>query len=225
MGLGGAILRDIIAFKRSGLLEGYRRIVEIGAQQIEDKMIGSPALDEIVTLFGAAKPDLVPIGSPTVGPNSPPGRLLWSALGFQSQSIDIEGGDICLDLNAGVIPEPLRGAFDLAINAGTTEHIANQENAFAVIHDLTRVGGMMYHRVPASGDIDHGFFGYQPKFFHRLASANDYDMVHFAIKVDGDFVPPAYLRGKFLPDKMLRTHLVVALVRKAAGEFVTPTDA
>jgi hypothetical protein len=46
MGLGLAFLRDIIALKRSGLLEGYERVVEIGAQQIDDRLIVSPELDE-----------------------------------------------------------------------------------------------------------------------------------------------------------------------------------
>ena len=79
-----------------------------------------------------------------------------------------------LDLNNDRVPEKLLGAFDLVINAGTTEHLANQENAFRVIHDLTRRGGLMYHEVPGGSCTDHGFVAYQPKFFHRLMQQNDY---------------------------------------------------
>lgn len=152
--------------------------------------------------------------------------MLWTALGFHSQSLDIEGGEICIDLNDGAVPEQYRGAFDIAINAGTTEHIANQGNAFAAIHDLVRVGGLMYHHVPASGNIDHGFFGYQPKFFHRLAHANEYEMVYFEMKGYGEFEPPEYLceRSQNLPEKILGTHLHLAMIRKPAGKFVMPTD-
>jgi SAM-dependent methyltransferase len=226
MGLGPLFLKDFIALKRRGLLEGYRHIVEIGAQQINDRLIASPELDEIIALFGGTKPALTPVGAPRIRPSSPPGRMLWTALGFHSQSLDIEDGEICIDLNDGAVPEQYRGAFDIAINAGTTEHIANQGNAFAAIHDLVRVGGLMYHQVPASGNIDHGFFGYQPKFFHRLAHANEYEMVYFAMKGYGEFEPPEYLRerSRNLPEKILSTHLHLAMVRKPSGKFVMPAD-
>jgi hypothetical protein len=223
MGYGPIFLRDIITLKRRGLLEGYRRIVEIGAQQISDRAIGSPELDEAVSLFGGPRPELNATGSFGVGQNSSQGRLLWSALGLHSQSMDIEGADIFIDLNTGYVPEQYRGAFDFAINAGTTEHVANQGNAFAAIHDLVRVGGMMYHEVPASGNIDHGFFGYHPKFFHRLANANEYDMVYFDLRIQGEFAPPDYLRES-LREKLLRTQLGIAMVRKPAGQFKMPID-
>ena len=176
MGYGPFFVRDIIALKRRGLLDGCRRVVEIGRQQINDRLIVSPELDEVVALFGGTKPELTPVGATHVVPASPPGRLLWSALGLQSKSVDIDGGDIRIDLNKGRVPWRYRGAFDLAINAGTTEHVANQGNAFAAIHDLVRAGGLMVHQLPAYGNIEHGFFGYHPKFFHRLAEANDYEI-------------------------------------------------
>lgn len=224
MGLGPVFLRDVIALKRRGLLDGCRTVVEIGAQQINDRLIASPELDEVVALFGGTKPPLTPVGAPQIRPNSPPGRLLWSALGLQSKSIDIEGGDIRIDLNKGRVPFRYRGAFDLAINAGTTEHIANQGNAFAAIHALVRIGGLMYHQVPATGLVDHGFFGYQPKFFHRLAKSNDYEIVHLALASHGEFDLPDYLRGTTLPERILHTSLTVVMVRKRRHEFTMPAD-
>jgi hypothetical protein len=224
MGLGPVFLSDIIALKRRGLLEGCRRVVEIGAQQINDRLIASPELDDVVALFGGTKPLLTPVGAPLIMPNSPPGRLLWSALGLQSKSIDIEGGDIRIDLNKGRVPYRYRAAFDLAINAGTTEHIANQGNAFAVIHGLVRTGGLMYHQVPAAAYIDHGFFGYQPKFFHRLAKSNEYEIVHLTLVTHGEFEVPEYLRGLGLPERIPRSSLTVVMVRKGRREFTMPTD-
>jgi hypothetical protein len=73
MGLGPLFLEDFIALKRRGLLEGYRHIVEIGAQQMNDRLIASPQLDEIVALFGGTKPALTPVGAPRIRPSSPPG--------------------------------------------------------------------------------------------------------------------------------------------------------
>jgi len=224
MGLGPVFLRDIIALKKRGLLDGCRRVVEIGAQQINDRLIASPELDEVVALFGGTKPPLTPVGAPLIRPDSPPGRLLWSALGLKSKSIDIEGGDIRIDLNNGRVPYRYRGAFDLAINAGTTEHIANQGNAFAAIHGVVRTGGLMYHQVPATGYSDHGFFGYQPKFFHRLAKSNDYEIVHLALAPFGEFELPEYLLATGLPKRILSTSLTVVMVRKGHHEFTMPTD-
>ena len=165
MAYGPFFLRHIIALKRLGLLDGYRRVVEIGRQQINDRLIASPELDEAVALFGGSKPELAPVGAPTIMPNSPPGELLWSALGLQSKSVDIDGGDIRIDLNQGRVPWRYRGAFDLAVNAGTTEHVANQGNAFAAIHDLVRAGGLIVHQLPVCGSLSHGFVGYQPNSF------------------------------------------------------------
>ena len=42
MGYSPVFMSDIIALKRRGLLDGCRRVVEIGAQQINDSLITSP---------------------------------------------------------------------------------------------------------------------------------------------------------------------------------------
>jgi hypothetical protein len=224
MAYGPAFMSDIIMLKRRGLLDGYRRVVEIGAQQIADRLIMSPVLGEALALFGAAALDLRPVDKPQITRDSPPGKLLWSALGFESVSMDIEGADIRVDLNEGQVRPDCQSAFDLAINAGTTEHVANQGNAFAAIHTLTRRGGLMYHQVPAFGNIDHGFFGYQPKFFHRLAELNDYEIVHLRVTTQGEFETPEYLRGGDLPPRILRTQLTAAMIRKSDRGFVMPLD-
>ena len=216
-------MHHIIALKRRGLLDGYRRLVEIGRQQINDRLIASPELDEAVALFGGSKPELTPIGRLPITQNSPPGELLWSALGLQS--VDIDGGDIRIDLNQGRVSWRYRGAFDLAINTGTTEHVANQGNAFAAIHDLVRAGGLMLHQLPAYGNIDHGFFGYHPKFFHRLAKANDYELAELALAPQREFDLPGYLRGQGLPPRVASAGLTVVVRRRDRRKFVMPIDA
>ena len=226
MAYGPFFLRHIIALKRRGLLDGYRRVVEIGRQQINDRLIASPELDEAVALFGGSKPELTPVGAPTIMPNSPPGELLWSALGLQSKSVDIDGGDIRIDLNQGRVPWRYRGAFDLAVNAGTTEHVANQGNAFAAIHDLVRAGGLMLHQLPAYGHIDHGFFGYQPKFFHRLAKANDYELAAaYAGAATRSSICPTICAAKDCRRASASAGLTVVMRRRDRRKFVMPIDA
>jgi SAM-dependent methyltransferase len=231
MALSRLFLRDIIALKRRGFLEDCRRVVEIGAQQIADRLILSPELDEAARLFGVPKPELTPVGSVLITSDSPPGKLLWQSLGLESRSVDIEGGDICIDLNEGRVPADCCGAFDLVINAGTTEHIANQGNAFSAIHDLVRVGGLMYHQLPAFGDFNHGFFGYQPKFFHRMSEQNDYEDVYFVLRPGANFefnddqwgmVDQSQLFA--LPRSIPRAALTAVLRRKHDRKFSMPTD-
>jgi hypothetical protein len=225
MAYGPVFLRHIIALKQRGLLDGCRRVVEIGRQQINDRLIASPELDEAVALFGGSKPELAPVGAPTIMPNSPPGELLWSALGLQSKSVDIDGGDIRIDLNQGRVPWRYRGAFDLAVNAGTTEHVANQGNAFAAIHDLVRAGGLIVHQLPVCGSLSHGFFGYQPKFFHRLAKANDYEVAQLTLVPQAEIDMPEEFRGDGLPSRILEVTLLVVMRRKDRRKFVMPIDA
>ncbi len=81
-----------------------------------------------------------------------------------------------LDLNLDCCPENKRGQYDLVINNGTTEHLINQSNAFNVMHDLCKVGGVMLSTVPCF-DINHGFFNYSPIFFKQLAKSNGYEII------------------------------------------------
>jgi hypothetical protein len=85
------------------------------------------------------------------------------------------------DLNRDSVPEHHRGRFDCVFNFGTTEHVFNQFNAFKVIHDLTRVGGHMFHQVPTAGYINHGYWVYSPRVFLELAQANNYEVSAFWI--------------------------------------------
>jgi hypothetical protein len=225
MAYGPFFLRHIVALKRRGLLDGCRHIVEIGRQQINDRLIASPVLDEAIALFGGKRPELTPVGAPRITPDSPPGGLLWSAFGMQSKSVDIDGGDIRIDLNNGRVPLRYRGAFDLAVNAGTTEHVANQGNAFAAIHGLMRAGGLMVHQLPVCGSLSHGFFGYQPKFFHRLAKANDYEVAELTLLPQEEIELPEEFRGYGLPSRVLAATLLAVMRRKDRRKFVMPADA
>lgn len=64
--------------------------------------------------------------------------------------------------------------FDLVTNHGTTEHIFNQYMCFKNIHNLTKVGGYMWHGVPFIGYFDDSLYLYTPDFFINLAEDNNY---------------------------------------------------
>lgn len=70
-----------------------------------------------------------------------------------------------------------RDRFDVVLNFGTTEHIFNQWNSFAIIHEAMKIDGILYCVLPASGYLDHGYYCYTPIFFKDLASANGYEII------------------------------------------------
>lgn len=106
------------------------------------------------------------------------GDLLIAA-GMTYVSLDLfeRDNNIACDLNFYKCPPELAEHFDLVLNFGTTEHIINQYNCLKVIHDATAVDGLMFHQVPSTGCIDHGYFLYCPQLFHELAEANGYDLI------------------------------------------------
>lgn len=104
---------------------------------------------------------------------------LFEAAGMHYESFDIAAGyrTTVLDLNHAVLPQGLQRKFDLVMNFGTTEHILNQLNCFKVIHDATKVGGHIYHSLPAVGYVDHGYITYTGRCFFDVAGYNDYELV------------------------------------------------
>jgi SAM-dependent methyltransferase len=227
MGLGNVFLNDLIELKLKGALDGASRVMEIGAQQISDSLMIAPELSEAYRLFGATSPPpMAPVGVENFTKSAPSSAPFWSALGFQRSAIDVEGDAIRLDLNRGRVPRRLRGAFDLIVNAGTTEHVANQMNAFRIIHHLVRVGGVMYHELPAGGLVDHGLVSYQPKFFNMLANFNGYEALYIRYTAWGPSKIPQYLRiaNPYGGDSVIDCSIRVALRKLHHLPFVCPFD-
>jgi hypothetical protein len=232
MGLGLAFLRDLIELKRSGALDHVRHVLEIGAQQLADSLItAEPEFEQLQTLFRAEVHRAIPVGTESFATSAPVSRPFWQALGFDYTAIDIDGDALRLDLDRDAVPARLRGAFDLVINTGTTEHLSNQSNAFCAIHDLTRLNGVMYHEVPAGGLIDHGFVAYQPKFFFRLCKQNDYELLRFTLTASPASPVPAYVHeynerwGGAMPESVTDVTLRVALRKRWETPFSSPVDA
>ena len=190
MGIGSDLFEILTELKEQGYLAGKRSVIEIGAQQLANSFFDSQAeIDKIGRLFGAAetwaRPDakhekIVHGGLEHLAATAPFARDFWIWAGFEYASIDIDGspGSIPLDLNYDSVPAGEMGKYQLVTNFGTTEHVANQLNAFEVIHNLTAHGGVMLHQLPMQGMLNHGLVNYNPKFFWMLARSNGYKVVH-----------------------------------------------
>jgi hypothetical protein len=160
---------------------------------------------------------------------------LFERAGLSYEAVDISSypRTMVIDLNRGHLPFWKRGRYDLVMNCGTTEHVLNQLNAFRLIHDACKVGGVMYHGVPMAGDYNHGFINYHPRFFRDLASANYYEVLDFWGWASEESAPlKEDLEGWEFNKPMAfnRPHVAqsawahVLLRKRSKGRFRTPLD-
>jgi len=111
-------------------------------------------------------------------------RTLFVGEYLKLTDISYQGIDVCpapetdiVDLNWQRVPPDQRGKYDLVLNLGTTEHLVDQTNAMAYMHDALKVGGVFFHQPPSVGWINHGYFVYHPQFYRDIAAANDYQIL------------------------------------------------
>ncbi len=107
-------------------------------------------------------------------------KTFYKSLGVAAYtSIDLSDpkADIKHDMN---LPLTTALQYDLVTNFGTAEHVFNVFQFFETVHKLLKVGGTALHVLPACGDVNHGFYNFHPIFFHRLAKANNYDVVDYS---------------------------------------------
>lgn len=194
MGLSAGVLRELLALKQGGHINGFGRVVEIGAQQLSNGFLRSNLLGDLFRAFQRPQPNLgQPIdtaifeGIELMHDQNPSSREFWDALGFEYSAVEYDGHrhSIALDLNKDEVPLAMRGAYDLIVNSGTSEHVANQGQCFRVIHDLCKVGGLMIHEVPGGGLLNHGLVNYNPKFFWHLCRDNNYVPVTLRVAAHG----------------------------------------
>ena len=107
-------------------------------------------------------------------PDGPPYRLklpladVFASTGLTCTAFDANGGR--------GLPKADHAACDLVLNFGGTVGVLNQFEAFGTVHAACKRGGWMFHQLPATGYLGHGFFCYQPPLFDELARANGYEL-------------------------------------------------
>src|SRR5258708_8263325 len=155
------------------------------------------------------------------------GELLTTC-GFDYRSVDLIKGfnTVLLDLNIHSSPEELCGRFDLVTNFGTTEHLINQLLAMKTVHDLAKPGGIIYHDLPMSGYLKHGYFLYTPLFFNDLAAANDYRIVRqYYSREAKPVAAPEFMRENGFPDPDFTDFGIEFVLHKTSGApFRMPLD-
>lgn len=175
-----------------GLLSDVRRVIDLGSQEMHFAARDAAShpyremIRQTIELLGGQKirdDELDAIS------NRAPTSDFYKLIGWEHKALDADGwyGDP-FDLNLDTAQDDDRGAYCLCMNFGTTEHLIDQNNAFRVVHDIVRPGGMMLHSAPFLGMVDHGFFSYHPNFFSALAHFNSYELLGLWISVTGSSV-------------------------------------
>lgn len=195
MGCSAKVLTRIQMLSERGMLPPGASIMELGAQQLYAKGAEKylPEFQEAIISRDPSMRDAPRLSAKEINVlvNGGFTSALFKACGYGYSALDIfdAEGTILFDLNRQEVPAEMRGKYDLVTNFGTTEHIINQYLGLKTVHDLAKVGGIMYHELPLSGFHMHGYFSYNPLLFIQLAEANRYEVVMQAYgKNDRDFV-------------------------------------
>jgi hypothetical protein len=164
----------------SGLLKDVTQVAEFGTQGA-GRRCDIAQLAALHLALGREPPDTDRLQVLAIGS----ARDLFQSLGLSCTSIEFEtsvpaGNEadqiLRLDLNRDAVPAAHRQRYDLVLNHGTTARVLNQLNAFQLIHDLTRIGGLMLHVLSFRGAYSPAFFNIQPEMLRALARSNGYEI-------------------------------------------------
>jgi len=218
-------LLRIMDLRDQGLLPPGGAVLELGAQQLSCRGNEKAVGQLIEHLSGRSGPGRKQIAGFANGGYF--GELL-TACGFGYRSLDLINGfnTVLLDLNIHSAPEELRGGFDLVTNFGTTEHLINQLLAMKTVHDVTKPGGVIYHDLPMSGYLKHGYFLYTPLFFNDLAAANGYRIVRqYYSREAKPVAAPEFMRQNGYPDPDFTDFGIEFILQKTSdAAFRMPLD-
>ncbi len=164
-----------------GLFKGVRRVVDLGSQEMhfgKQDTTSHPYRNIIARTVEAMGGPALSEADLNILSDRSSVKGFYELLGMEYTALDADGWyGKPFDLNLDSVDSADRNAYCLCVNAGTTEHLMDQNNAFKIVHHLTRPGGLMLHALPFLGSIDHGFFNYNPNLFWALARFNDYEML------------------------------------------------
>lgn len=246
MGVGSFDLEVILKLRRNGILPDRFSIAEVGAQQLGDSVLGNQNLLQAYAEafgvpyreFGQALPQNRSSATELLRANAPFTKDFWEWLGctYMAADVDTAPHTIRLDLNFDDVPDQHKGKYHLVTNFGTTEHVANQNQAMKIMHDLTSVGGVMVHNLPMQGYSNHGMFNYNPKFFWLLSRSCRYRWLDMRVTWDVVSTPispdTANEVAKFDPanaeqirqQRAVDAGLIVVLQKIEDIPFVPPID-
>jgi hypothetical protein len=192
----GMNLGLMIFLQNQGYLTNARnRILDIGPQNVYhttnaqiEEFVRAQGIEVGPDRFKAEMERLVHFSSPRPGERTTFFSEICDLTNIEYNSFDVCPGlkTELLDLNYDLLPDKYTNYYDVVLNFGTTEHVFNQWNSFKIMHEAVKVGGIVYHQLPSTGYLDHGYFCYTPIFFRDIAKANGYEILEMFLTPAGE---------------------------------------
>lgn len=187
MGIQKCSLQLYAEFFNKGLFDEINSVMEIGSQELQVNR--EDVLLFLKNIGKKNKESEIPFLS-----TLPSTKIIYDWLGVENyECIDADGkfGAHIFDLNKDLDKTyNYKKQFDLVTNFGMSEHVFNQLACFKTLHDLTKVGGYMFHRVPFQGFLNQSLYLYEPNFFKYLAEDNNYTIEGMWLGVNYEFIVP-----------------------------------
>ena len=148
-------------------------------------------------------------------------RGLFELMGISADFVDISasrGFEIVLDLNQPA-PAEMLGRYDIVYDGGTMEHCFNVGQVMRNIAGFARVGGFVIHVNPVNY-YNHGFFNFNPTFYHDWytqsgnAIVSPFYLMHGPV-LNSQLTPVDAIAGFKPPD---RSVMLVAAMKNSAAE-------
>lgn len=137
---------------------------------------------------------LPPLREPAVAAGAPRyfEPLMQQWLGAQdAESVDASAYEQATHIHDMNLPWPepsaQRGRYDAVLDFGCLEHVFNFPVAWRNCVDLCKVGGHVFHSLPANNLSGHGFYQFSPElFFNLYRRDNGFELrgLWFAVKGD-----------------------------------------
>jgi SAM-dependent methyltransferase len=184
MGFDVQGVRFLLRAHRSGVQ--FAKTATIGRQGL---FLDLASLQRILRSFGVPKDDaeVTRILTESGGFAEPLLRLLGAEHICSVDASPYEGASMVHDMNLP-IPDGLRGAFSVVIDAGTLEHIFDFPTAIKNCMEMVQEGGHLLLLTPTNNFMGHGFYQFSPELFFRVCSSgNGFEVVKAILcEVDPD---------------------------------------
>ena len=178
MGLGIAVIQNIVEMYSLGYFKNSKSILEIGSQQL------SCTKGDIKELFKQANLDSEQVDSfkdinnfPAKRPKAS-AKPFYNALGLTEYScIDINEQDYTIghDLNKPFLDKSKFNKYDVVTDFGSCEHVFNIAEAYKTMHNLLKPEGYF---IVCQGVLKaNGYFLFDNSFFAGFAAANNYKII------------------------------------------------
>ena len=178
MGLGIAVIQNLLELKKLGFLKNINNVIELGSQEL---YLQASDLKELVKSANLDVDQINNIKNIDNWPKKPwsSSKEFYDFLGIKSyQSIDLNGEHNAInhDLNLPFLDKQKFNSFDLVTDFGTAKHTFNISECYKLMHNLAKKDSLLIY----TGQTLRGSGNYliDKRLFETIALANNYKIIY-----------------------------------------------